>query len=916
MRALTLAIALLALTACTGKSADSYIASAKDAIAQADYSRADTELKNALEADNESAEARWLLGTVLLDTGDILSAEEQLLRAAELGWQAQDIRPALARALLAQGKFDEALALEHAELPAEPAARLLSTQAMAALADQQTDKAREMAALALQKAPDLHAAKLAQATLLVREDDMDGAMALLQEIEQEAPADDGALWLKGQILLLQGDLEGARDAMDSSIANSSDAALADHIMRALVSIRLKDYEAALLDAEFVLDHNPQNPTANYIVGVNRFHAGDHRNAIARLGIARPVAPQFPLVLYYLSSAYLIDRELDLAESFASELYELVPDDANARTLLAAIMLLKGRSDDALDLLEPVLDHNPGDVQALNFKANALLVNGRVDEGMLLYAQVARLQPQWRIVPLPVGSDTQRSDKSADKAGLQESLASANSPQTQILDILNHLARKDFEGAIEKAESYHLRDPANIASLNVLGRVYFATGNAERAKESFEAVLKREPGNGSANWSMAEIALAAGDMDAARKHYEAVLQADPRNLTTLIKAAELEARAGDARAMVAHLSEAISGNPTALAPRLLVAQYYLQTGDTEKVEPLFTELSALQRRSPRALELTALAQLSLKQHDRAFETLTRWTEESPTSAQAHYLLAVAANATGNAARSREALQDALEQDPKHVQSLISLARFARFDNDKAAFDKYVATLVEIAPDAPEVLRLRALSAQADGRKDEALQLAQQGFEQAPSTQRALELASLQMAAGKNDAATDTLSRWVKEKPDDIDARLFLANHLSQQEDEAQAREQYLAVLERDADNLTALNNLAWMLRLDKPEQALQYIRRAAEIAPNVPELLDTLAVVEYHNGNHEDARGSIRRAMQATPDNPTMRYHDAMISAALGDTDEAVATLQALLQAGAAPFPQRQEAQALLDKLSG
>ena len=101
MRNIFLAIVLLLLVACAGKkTSEEYLASAKDYIAQSDYPAATIELQNALQLDGNAAEARWLLGKIYLDTGDILTAEKELQRAQELGWSADDVRPAQAIALL------------------------------------------------------------------------------------------------------------------------------------------------------------------------------------------------------------------------------------------------------------------------------------------------------------------------------------------------------------------------------------------------------------------------------------------------------------------------------------------------------------------------------------------------------------------------------------------------------------------------------------------------------------------------------------------------------------------------------------------------------------------------------------------------------------------------------------------------
>ena len=110
----------------------------------------------------------------------------------------------------------------------------------------------------------------------------------------------------------------------------------------------------------------------------------------------------------------------------------------------------------------------------------------------------------------------------------------------------------------------------------------------------------------------------------------------------------------------------------------------------------------------------------------------------------------------------------------------------------------------------------------------------------------------------------------------------------------AQAQYRAVLELEPDNINALNNLAWYLRLENPAKALDFARRASKIAPELPAVLDTLAVVEHLNGDNESARANIQRARAGAPEDLSMRYHEAMIEAALGETGKAIATLEELV----------------------
>ncbi len=918
MRTMVLTLALLALAACGfEESSETHLDRAKEYIETSDNEAAIIELQNTLKLNGASGEARWLLGKVYLELGEILAAEKELQHAQGLGWTEDDIRPAMARTLLAQGKFSEVLALDAKDLSPAAAALLLSSQTTAALSEKQTDKARELVALALHKEPQLLAAKLAEVSIAVQQGDATDALVKLEAILAGAPQTGEAWWLKGQALLQQGKLEDARAAFDQSIAQST-IGIADRIARALVSLQLKDYAAAQSDATELLKLSPKNAAANYIQGVLDFHNKDYRKAIRALTLAEPAAQQFPLALYYLTLSYLIEKDLALAERFGSQYVVLQPDDGRGRKVLATILVLQNKAKAAQDMLQPVLEQNPDDVAALNIMANALLLDDQADTGMVLYARIAQLQPDWRFVPLRLEAGLVTPDSVEETSQLTATTPdnTANFPQTDILAILNYLAKKDFSRAIERAKHYQVKDFENIAPYRVLGRVYFAAGQPTDAKDAFEQALKRKPADPAANLSLAEMAIAAGDLSAARRYYKAILDGHPDDLTTLLQLSALEAKEENAAAMVVWLNQAMQAHPAVLEPRLRLAGYYMISGSPDKVEPLFAKLTALQRRSPRVLEFTALAQLARRDNDNALVTLQQLVDANPASAQAHYLLAMGASEVGDQQKAKQELLEAIQRDAKHVLSLLGLARIAKGEGEQKLFEQYLATLVELAPDAPDVLRLRALLAQSKGNEVEALVLSQRAFKAAPSTQTVLELTALQKAAGRKEAARTTLQQWIKDHPKDVDTRLFLANDLALENDRTGAQAQYLAVLQQAPGSITALNNLAWNLRLENPQQALEYIRRASNLVPDQPDLLDTLAVIESLNGDHKSAQTTIQRALAARPGDLSMRYHEAMIAAARGDNAQAIAALEDLVTKDADEFPERADAAALLKKLKG
>jgi Flp pilus assembly protein TadD len=87
-----------------------------------------------------------------------------------------------------------------------------------------------------------------------------------------------------------------------------------------------------------------------------------------------------------------------------------------------------------------------------------------------------------------------------------------------------------------------------------------------------------------------------------------------------------------------------------------------------------------------------------------------------------------------------------------------------------------------------------------------------------------------------------------------------------------------------------------------------------LAPDNPAVLDTLAFIEHLNGDNESAQQNIQRALVGAPDEMSIRYHAAVIDAALGETKNAIGMLEALIADGTADFPERTEAEKLLTKL--
>lgn len=266
------------------------------------------------------------------------------------------------------------------------------------------------------------------------------------------------------------------------------------------------------------------------------------------------------------------------------------------------------------------------------------------------------------------------------------------------------------------------------------------------------------------------------------------------------------------------------------------------------------------------------------------------------------------------RALNLMANTLLLEGKTDQALVSLARLAWADGDTVLFEQYLQSLNTLAPGAPDALRLRAAATWRAGDQSQAIELAALAQAGAPITDTTLELAGYRFMAGDATQAMRIVETWVAQQPGDTKARIALASQFTHAGNIDQAIKQYRAVLELEPGNTQALNNLAWHLRTSDPQQAIEYARRAVLIEPNVPGLLDTLAVIEHLAGDNVQAQRHIKLAVDASPDDPILLYHQAQIEAALGERNVAINFLERVL---ARPTPEsldRDEVKALLASL--
>ena len=916
MRPFFLLLLLVFVAACAQeKTLDQYLAESESYIAAGDYAAARIELRNALQIDSNSAAARYMLGQMHFNTDANADAEKELLRAEEYGWSNDAIRPMLAKALLNQGKLYELSELDIENLQPTAAGKVLSVQVLGALLDDEAATALKLFDRAKDTAPEDIDVRLLEARMAALQGDLEGALQQADVLLQAEPHNADVLRLRAHILLRQERLQEARDAFARTIEDAT-VDFADRVARATINLRLGQFDAVAEDLDAVSELAPGHPDVRYIAGLMAFYEGRDRDALANLDRALPAASRYPLTLFYLSLAQLLEGDPVVAEIHAREFVQLVPDSVQGRKLLALLLLQNKDFEEVEEVLQPVRDYNPSDIGALHLVAHALIPIDRGHEALFLFRRLGRLLPDDDISQLPFTEGLVVSSLDAHREGaIQAALDPPEPfPREEILQIYRLLEAGENDMAVAAADSLKWRMPADLAPYSILADAYLAAGQEDEAREILLLALKRDPGNAAANLRLAQMARQDGDNTAERAYYRAALAYDRGNVPVLMSLAYLEDTEGDDYAMRGTLREAIDLNPQALEPRLGLARYYLNSERPERVAPLFKGLLRLQQGSPRVMELNAMADMALGNYEAAYQTFSKLIRKTGGTAEQYHMLAMSASALGDKRAAHAALKAGIELSPDNTTLLLAKALLHESEGDIDGMAPYVDRLAKLSPTTPEVLRLIAVGAAHSGDVGGALNLAQIAHHHAPSTTTVLQVAQYQRQSGEPDLARETLLAWLEDNPEDVPALLSLSDQLHSEGDAAAAEEYYARVLEVDPENVLALNNLAWLLRDSQPRRALTNIRRASKLMPEEPMVLDSRAVIEHINGENVRAAKAIEKALELMPGNPSMLYHQAMILAAMGEQERAHAQLQRVLRDNPEPFEGRGEATALLSSL--
>jgi len=865
----------MALGGCARESESELLASAKNFVERKDLKAAIIQLKSVLQKNQQSGEARLLLGQVLLQSGDASSAAVELSKARELQVDDDRVVPDLARAMLLAGEAPKVLSqFGDTKLRSDkPAAALASTLAGAHMLQGNLEKAAAAINEALQAEPTNAGAITLQARLKAASGDTAGALALLDGVLGREAGNLDAGMFKGDLLrLAKADPAGALAAYQQVVtANTSSVPAHSAVMTVLMAQgRADDAKLQMAQMKSIA---PNHPDTLFFAAQLAYSDKDYKTTREIADRILKMVPDSPRVLELAGAAEYQRKDYGQAEALFIQAVKAAPTALLPRQLLAQTLLRTGQPERGIEALQPLLDAPKTDVNTLTLAGEAYLQLGdakRAEETLKRASSAAPDDARLRTA-LAV-SQMVRSGDSKQSLQALEALAASDGGQRANLALLSaRLRQNDVPGALRVIDDLQAKQPDQPLPYLLRGRIQMLQKDTASARKNFEAALSKDARYFPAVASLAALDVTDGKLDAAKQRLQALVQADPSNVQPRLALAELAARTGAPVVEVTQrLTEAVKANPNEARAHAALVMQLISSNDSKAA--LTAAQAGVAALPDNANTLTALAQAQLASSEaqQAMLTYRRLVSMQPTRVQHTLGLAEAQAANKDWDDANRSLRRALELQPNLMPAqralvVVAIQRGRPQDGLPVAREMQKAQPTDSTGYVMEG-DLEAAAKNWDG----AIAAYRGALQRSTPTEAAVKLHRSYLAAKRQPDADKFATDWQRDKPKDVAFRFYLGDAALFVKDYAGAETHYRAVLQASPQHAVAMNNIAWLMVQQGKPGALDMANKANTLSPDRAVILDTLAFAQAAEGQLPAAVETQKRAVALSPKDPNLR----------------------------------------------
>lgn len=760
-RAGAAAAALLFFTACAG-SVEDRLAEVHALQDAGQFGESVEPLRHLLAENPEQAEANYLLGLALVQTGQPSLAVWPLEKASSDPDQATNAGLLLASTFLGLQSHDDAVRVATKVLEADPSRiAALKVRAQALLGAKRRDEALQDTIRLRELAPDDYSALLAHATIL----------AELDRIEEA---------------------EKAHEDLEALAARSGDATTAIRGCLARASF-LEDTikDDARSEAQFArcIEKAPTDPLALRLLTefYDKRKRSDDATALWEKALAE--APENLSIRAALARRYESKGKADKARALLAEGVETL-GTSQAYTELGEFERRNGRPGEALQAIDQAIQASPKPSEQMSFlKADLLVDLGRLEEAEVLVRPLTeaafRDLIRGRIL-------LARGDAAGALATFDTGLKRwPNNAGARYLAGLAAYQVGDFARAESEFRESLRVDPAATDAAQMLASLHLAQGKYKDAVDAARNfVTKRGGGRADGFLLFIRAATALGNFEAARRTVETLEEAGfPQQAAVALAQVELAASGADAALRQAKQGNVDLGDPASDALLRSIADRLVSDGRIREANDL---VSAALAKHPDSASLHEIEGLLLVRLDRDAEARVAFEKSlalDPKHSRARAGLAALRVRAGDVPGAIALFDEAAKATPNDTGPAYAAAQLVIRSGDQAAARQRLAAIVKRDPGHAGARNDLAwmLAQPPDPDLDRALALAEDAHRIDASPGIADTLGWVYLQRGQTEQAVALLQDALEKQPDSQSIRYHLGVALGRQGERQRAIE---------------------------------------------------------------------------------------------------------------------------------
>ncbi len=276
-----------------------------------------------------------------------------------------------------------------------------------------------------------------------------------------------------------------------------------------------------------LDARPDWAQAHFLLGSALFLSGDRQGARSEAQRALELDAQLLEARRLLARVNGSLGEHDLALEEARKVLAANPDDASMRILAAEALVRQGRAEEGLtELLE--IPEKVRDAEAWFAIGRVHLFQGRLEAARAAFLAAVEKRPHHPAVLeslLEVEQRTGQLDASLARIAAAVKAEPESSRLVRLEGLALLVAGRPSEGEQRLRRAVEL-DPNDLGSHQTLARYYLASGRLEDSLAAYEKAIEARPDTASLHVTAGNLQELAGDLEKAIEHYEQAVRLDP------------------------------------------------------------------------------------------------------------------------------------------------------------------------------------------------------------------------------------------------------------------------------------------------------------------------------------------------------------------------------------------------------